>query len=81
LNMISKFRIHSTALITTDFNLKFLLKLKIILEKSTAARACRALDPSPSILLIARRARARARARTETLRSAPNQGKLQICLA
>jgi hypothetical protein len=33
LNMISKFRIHSTALITTAFNLKFLLKLKIILRK------------------------------------------------
>jgi hypothetical protein len=32
LNMISKFRIHSTALITTAFNLKFLLKLKIILR-------------------------------------------------
>jgi hypothetical protein len=60
LNMISQFRIHSTASITTAFNLKFLLKLKIILEISTEARARRALDPSPSILLIARRARARA---------------------
>jgi hypothetical protein len=60
LNMISKFRIHSTALITTGFNLKFLLKLKIILEISTEAQACRASDlsPSPSILLIAQRARA-----------------------
>jgi hypothetical protein len=37
----------------------------MILEISTEARARRALDPSPSILLIARRARARAR--TETL--------------
>jgi hypothetical protein len=63
LNMISKFRIHSTALITTAFNLKSSLSsfeirdnFKIILEISTEARARRALDPSPSpsILLIAR---------------------------
>jgi hypothetical protein len=42
LNMISKFRIHSAALITTAFNLKFLLKLKIILQIRTEARARRA---------------------------------------
>jgi hypothetical protein len=52
LNIISKFRIHSTALITTAINLKFFFKIKdnfkIILEISTEARARRALDPSPS---------------------------------
>jgi hypothetical protein len=64
LNIISKFRIHSTALVPiVSFKIKD--NFQIILEISTEARARRALDPSPSpsILLKARR----ARARTETL--------------
>jgi hypothetical protein len=58
LNMKLKFRILSTALIQTVCNIKFLLKLEIILEVSTWAR--RASDPSPSILLLTRRTGARA---------------------
>jgi hypothetical protein len=49
-----------TLLGRTVFNVTFLLKLEITIEISTKARARRALDPSPRILLITRRARTRA---------------------
>jgi hypothetical protein len=45
-----------TLLGRTVLKVTFLLKLEITIEISTKARARRALDPSPRILLITRRA-------------------------